>query len=532
MRVKITNAKVVDGTGKDAFWGEIVYENDTILEVACKANIEVDTVIDAKGKVICPGFIDTHSHSDVKAMIEKAILPKLHQGITTEVLGQDGLSMAPVPEKYADDWRKNIGGLDGDGEGVNWHLDSMKNYMEEIEKNQGCTNFICLAPHGNIRLAVKGFSDEPATEEEIKKMQEILEKQLLEGAAGMSTGLIYIPCAYGRTDELVGLCKVLKKYNKVFVVHQRMQNEYILESMDELIEIVKQSGVHLHISHFQVDGKDNADMRFEVYKKMEELKALGYEITADQYPYTAGSTMMGAIIPAWAHEGGTNKLLERLQNPETRAKIQYDMTHPESYKGENSLKMAGGPEGIFISSVTKPENERFVGKNLKQLGEMTHKPFLDAIMDLLIDEQNMVGQIIHYTTEECIKDHMLREEINLCTDGLLGGKPHPRVYGAFPRFLGKYARDEKLMSMEKAIYKMTKKAADAMHVADRGVLEKGKKADILILDYENVRDIGTFDDPMHYAQGIEYVIINGITVLEKERVNEQAKSGQVIKSFY
>lgn len=274
MKTKIINAYIVDGTGSRPFFGELIFEDDTIVEIDRKVEGQFDKTIDAKGMVVCPGFIDTHSHSDVRAMIDKVILPKIHQGITTEVLGQDGLSMAPVPPQYADDWRKNIGGLDGDGEGVNWQLSSMKEYMESIEKNRGCTNFVCLAPHGNIRLAVKGFSDEPATEEEIKKMQDILEKQLIEGAAGMSTGLIYIPCAYGRTEELIGLCKILKKHNKVFVVHQRMQNEYILESMDELIEIVRESGVHLHISHFQVDGKDNANMRFDVYKKLEELEGL------------------------------------------------------------------------------------------------------------------------------------------------------------------------------------------------------------------------------------------------------------------
>ena len=359
-------------------------------------------------------------------------------------------------------------------------------------------------------------------------MEEILERQLQEGAIGLSTGLIYIPCVFSKTEELVRLCRIVKKYNKVFVVHQRFQNEYILDSMDELKYIVEESGVHLHISHLQVDGKDIANMRHDLYRKIEEIEALGADVTADQYPYTVASTMMGAMMPAWAHVGGTHCLLKRLADRDIREKIKEHLRHPEAHKEENTIQIAGY-EGICISSVNKPENQQYVGKNLIELSEMTKQDPLDAAMDLLLDEENKVGMIVNYTTEECIMDHMIRNEINLCTDGLLGGRPHPRVYGAFPRFLGRYSREKGLMPMEEAIYKMTKKAAEAMNFDDRGSLEIGKKADIVIFDPETIIDVGTFENPRQHPKGIKRVIVNGKTVASDGIVFENIAAGQVIR---
>ena len=529
MRTRVKNAWIIDGTGGPGYRGEIIIRDD-VLETVSQETSEIpcDNEIDAGGLTVCPGFIDTHSHSDVVALTESVIDPKIHQGITTEVLGQDGVAMAPIPAQHSEDWRRNIGGLDGDSDQIAWQYDSIRNYFDALERAKPCSNFVCLAPHGNIRMAVMGFSNEKATEEQLQQMEELLDRQFREGAAGLSTGLIYIPCVYSDTEELVRLCRVAKKYERPFVVHQRFQNEYILDSMEELKTIVRESGVHLHISHIQVDGKDNVEMRYDLYRKMEEIEALGARVTADQYPYTAGSTMMGSIIPSWAHIGGTQKLLERLADPDARARIKDHMLHPERHKEENSIKMAGY-EGIVVSSATKPENQRFVGKSIQEIGEMTGKHPIDAAMDLLLDEENRVGMIIHYTTEECIMGHMVRPEVNWCTDGLLGGKPHPRVYGAFPRLLGRYARDKKLFSLETVIQKATQKAAEAMGLHDRGVLAPGKKADMVFFDPETILDVGTFDDPRQYPTGIHRVMVNGVTVVEEDRVFSDAACGQIIR---
>ncbi|TWH58080.1 N-acyl-D-amino-acid deacylase [Desulfitobacterium sp. LBE] len=525
-KTMIKNAKIYDGTKKPAFSGGIMIIGDTITAVEdVPASEDYETIIDAGGLAVCPGFIDTHSHSDVLVLTEKVILPKIRQGITTEMLGQDGVAMAPIPAEYAEDWRRNIGGLNGDSDQISWVYDSIDDYFRAIERQSPCSNFACLSPHGNIRLAVMGFSDKPATDEEMTRMETILDRQLREGAAGLSTGLIYIPCVYSQTEELVRLCRVAKKYNRPFVVHQRNQDEKILESMDELMHIVRESGVRLHISHLQVAGDET--MRFDLYRKMEEIAALGVEVTADQYPYTAGSTMMGAMIPAWAHVGGTSRLLERLADSKEREKIKRDILIDDERESKTLNK--SNYDRTYVSSVNKPHNQKFVGKNLTEVGEMTGKEPIDAMMDLLLDEENKVGKIQFYTTEECIMDHMIRPEVNMCTDGLLGGKPHPRVYGTFPRFLGKYARENELMSMEEAVYKTTKKAADAMGLTDRGSLEVGKKADLVIFDPDTIIDVATFENPRQYAQGIKRVLVNGVTVVEDDKVYENAACGTVIR---
>ena len=528
MKILIKNGEIIDGTGRAPYLGNIIVDGDRIAEIGAVDCLDADEIIDAEGLCVSPGFIDTHSHSDVEVLKGSIVLPKIRQGITTEVLGQDGVAMAPVPSQYAEDWRRNIGGLDGDGENIRWDFPSMKDYLDAIEAKKPCANYTCLSPHGNIRLSVLGFENRKATEEELCKMEEILDRQLSEGAAGLSTGLIYIPCVFGDTEELIRLCKVVKNHNKVFVVHQRFQDEYILDSMSELEEIVRQTGVHLHISHIQVDGKDLTELRFSLYERIERIKKLGGEVTMDQYPYTVASTMMGAMMPSWAHEGGTGKLIQRMSDPETREKIKDHLLHPERYKEENTIKTAGY-DGIYVTSVNRPENADYMGKNLVQISEMTGKHPIDAVMDLLVSEENKVGMRVHYTTEECIMDHMMRDEMNLCTDGLLGGKPHPRVYGTFPRFLGKYVREEKLMPLEKAVRKMTGQSAYAIGITDRGILETGKKADIVIFNKDTIIDKGTFDEPRQYPEGIIRVMVNGKTVVDNGNVNENCGSGQVLR---
>lgn len=528
MKKLVKNGEIIDGTGASSYIGSVVIENDTIVSVGTAGKGPFDEVIDANGLCIAPGFIDTHSHSDVEVLTGSIILPKICQGITTEILGQDGVAMAPIPRQYAEDWRRNIGGLNGDAEGLKWDYPSIGSYLDAVEEHKPCANYACLAPHGNIRLAVMGFENRPATEAELAKMEEILNRQLTEGAIGLSTGLIYIPCVFADTNELIRLCRVVKRHEKVFVVHQRFQDEYILDSMEELETIVKESGVHLHISHIQVDGKDITELRFPLYERIERIKALGVTVTFDQYPYTVASTMMGAMMPAWAHEGGTGCLLKRLAEPVERAKIKDHLLHPERYKEENTIKTAGY-EGIYVTDAKQLENAGYIGKNLAEISTMTGKHPIDAVMDLLLSEDNKVGMRVHYTTEECIKDHMLRGEMNLCTDGLLGGKPHPRVYGAFPRFLGKYMREEKLMPIEKAVRKMTGQAADAMGLKDRGTLAPGKKADLVLFNKKTIIDKGTFDEPRRYPEGIVRVMVNGITVVIDGNADETCAGGRVIR---
>lgn len=528
MKTLIKNANIYDGNGGKPFYGQIAFEGDSITALGTSIEGSFDKVVDAGGKAVCPGFIDTHSHSDLRILLEPAIKSKLLQGITTEVCGQDGVSMAPIPPEFSWQWRHSIGGLEGDDPSINWDYSGTEEYLKCIEKNKPCANYAYLAPHGNIRIEVCGMSHEPATEEQLCKMEEVLRRELDAGAVGMSSGLIYIPCVYATTEEMVRLCRVLAEYDRPFVVHQRMEFNDIMTSMQELATIVRQSGVHLHISHFKMGGRANEPLRYEAFRLIEQLKTEGYEISFDQYPYGAGSTMLAACIPPWAHAGGTDKLLARMRDPETRAKIKSDILNDDTV-WDNHIEFCT-PEGIVVSDVTKEHNKKYLGKNIVEIGEMMGVDYVDAVIDLLLDEDNMVGMIEHYGTEECITAIMKRPEMNACTDGLLGGKPHPRVYGAFPRILGKYSREEKLFPMETAVYKMTRKPAEAMRIMDRGVLAPGKKADIVIFDPDTIIDKATYENPRQYAVGIEAVFVNGVQVVDNGTVFEDSAAGQIIRA--
>lgn len=527
MKTIIRNARVIDGTGAPRFTGEVAFENDRILAAAPHIDGDFDCEIDAGGQVVCPGFIDTHSHSDLFALCESAIEPKIYQGITTDVLGQDGISMAPLPWQYVTAWRQNIGGLEGDSDDISWNYPTTREYFAALEANRPCQNHAWLVPHGNIRLEVMGYSGEQATEKQICAMEKVLRRELEAGAIGMSSGLIYIPCVYAATEEMIRLCKVVREYDKVFVVHQRFEGDRILESMEELKKIVMASGVRLHISHFKMGGRKNEPKRTAAFAMLEELQKAGIKVSCDQYPYGAGSTMLAGCIPPWAHVGGAGEMLKRLRDPETREKIKHDILYDDT-EWDNFVGFCT-QDGIMVTSVESEKNQYCVGKTIVEIGAIRGVDPLDAMMDLLLEEDNKVGMVEFYGSEECVKDIMQRPEVNICTDGLLGGTPHPRVYGAFPRVLGKYVREEKLFTLEQAIYKMTGKPAEAMQMAERGALQAGKKADIVIFDPDTVTDVGDFIHPRQFAKGIARVIVNGKMVLDGDGIHADAASGEVIR---
>ena len=528
MKTLIYNTTIVDGSLKPAFKGDVLIDGERIVKISTTPleRYLVDEWIDGSKLICAPGFIDTHSHSDLQVLVEPEVLPKVRQGITTEVLGQDGISMAPLPLKYKSPWRKNLAGLDGESDEINWDYETTENYLKEIESMQPGLNEAYLVPHGNIRMEAMGLSNTLPTSKDIEKMCEITRREMEAGCLGLSSGLIYMPCAYAQTKELIEMCKVVAEYNGVFVVHQRSEADTILDSMREIIEIGKQSGVHIHFSHFKVCGKSNWDKLESMFKILDEAKAEGIEVSFDQYPYVAGSTMLGVILPPWAHDGGTDKLVERLQNPEIRKQMTASII--EGIEGWDNFVQFAGIEGIFITSVVSDKNKEVVGLNLKQLGELKGKDALEATYDLLAEEKNAVGMVDFYGTEEHVKRIMQREEMNACTDGLLSGTPHPRVYGSFPRILGKYVREEKTLSLEEAIYKMTYKAAKAMGIRDRGMIKEGYYADLTLFDPEIIIDKGTFTKPVQYPEGICYVLVNGALVI-KEGKPTGVRRGKVLR---
>ncbi|HBF4260096.1 TPA: amidohydrolase family protein [Clostridioides difficile] len=527
MRTLIKHGLIVDGNKTPAYEGDILIENEKILKISQDLNEEADKVIDAKGRVICPGFIDTHSHSDLVILVNPYNEVKIRQGITTEVLGQDGISMAPLPQEHISSWRKNLAGLDGESDEIDWKYETTENYLKMMDYNGVGLNETYLVPHGNVRMEAMGLEDRPATKEEIQKMCEITERELKAGAIGLSTGLIYIPCAYSLTEEIIEMCKVVAKYDGIFVVHQRSEADTILTSMEEIIEIGKQSGVKVHFSHFKVCGKANWKYIPQVIELLEKAEKEGIRVSFDQYPYAAGSTMLGVVLPPWAHSGGTDKLIERLSDENERAKMKKDIAN--GIEGWDNFIEFAGIDQIFVTSVKTEKNKDTIGKSLLEIGKMRGKDPLDATFDLLKEEENAVGMVDFYGLEEHIIGFMKRDEQNVCTDGLLAGKPHPRAYGSFPKILGRYVRELNVLTIEEAVYKMTKKAATSFSIKDRGELKEGYFADIVIFDKDTVSGCDDFINSMQYPTGIDYVIINGNCVVEEGKYNK-IKAGKVLKN--
>ncbi|WP_303192788.1 amidohydrolase family protein [uncultured Desulfovibrio sp.] len=398
MKTLIKNGMLIDGTGAPGTPGDLLMEGERIVAVGRLESPHADVVVDAAGLAVAPGFIDTHSHSDLEVFKEPELAPKLRQGITTEILGQDGISMAPLPQQFISPWRKNLAGLDGDKDDLDWTYGTTENYLNLLEKNGSGTNLCYLVPHGNVRMEARGLGSGVADAAELRRMCEILARELEAGGFGFSTGLIYMPCAYADTREMVETCKVAAKFDVPFVIHQRSEADTIVDSMHEVINIGRDSGVKVHFSHFKLCGKNNAHLFPQVIALLEQAKKEGIRVSFDQYPYVAGSTMLGVILPPWAHDGGTDKLVERLGNAEDRKRMVHDITH--GIHGWDNFVAFAGLDGIFVTSVKTARNTDVVGKNLVQLGEMRGKEPLEATFDLLREEENAVGMVDFYGLEE------------------------------------------------------------------------------------------------------------------------------------
>jgi N-acyl-D-amino-acid deacylase len=526
MKILIKNGLIADGSLNKPFMGDILIEDNRIKKIGT-IDEEADEIIDAMERVISPGFIDTHSHSDTQILVNPYNEIKIRQGITTEILGQDGLSMAPLPKEYIDEWRKINSSFNGDSDKIDWSYETTENYLKMMEEKGIGLNQGYLVPHGNIRLEAMGLENQKASANDLEKMREITRREMRGGAIGLSTGLIYAPCVYGDTEELIEICKVVAEFDGIFAIHQRSEADTIIESMKEVIKIGRKSEVKIHFSHFKVCGKNNWKYLDEAFKLLEEAKKEGIRVSFDQYPYVAGSTSLGVILPPWVHEGGTEKLLEKLKSKENRERIIKDIEN--GIPGWDNFVDFAGLDQIFITSVNKEENKSLVGKNLIELGEIKGKDAYNATLDLIYDEGNSINMVDFYGLEEHIIKILKRPEHNLCTDGMPSDNPHPRLYGSFPRVLGKYVREEKALTLEEAIYKMTKKPAETLKIRDRGEIKEGYFADIVIFNLEKIADKGTYVEPKQYPVGIDYVIINGNIVINNGEYNE-ILAGSILRS--
>jgi N-acyl-D-amino-acid deacylase len=499
---------VIDGSGAPAKRADVRVDNGHIAWVGEIKELEGAQVIDCGGLTVAPGFIDTHSHSDLRVLADPDLPMKVRQGITLDVLGQDGISVAPVRDDDVAQVRRQLAGLLGDPD-VERDWRSVADYLKLLDRGAGL-NCAYLVPHGAVRGLSMGLENRKPDDKELRRMVRAVGQAMDEGAIGLSTGLIYPPCCYADTDELVWLCEEVARKSGVFVVHMRSESDRILAALDEMIEVARRSGVHLHVSHFKIAGKNNWGIIESLLNKVTAAQASGLRVTADQYPYGAGSTMFGAILPPWAHDGGVDKTLERLASPDERARMRKQIEDPAPCDWDNFWKWTG-PEGITISDVPSGRRPEVVGKSV--LEAAAGKDALEFAFDLLKSERMGVA-MISFSQGDAVVERIFKEPyVNICTDGLLGGRPHPRAFGSFPRILGTYVRERGLVTLEEAIRKMTSQAADAMHLADRGLLAVGKVADVIAFDAATIADRATFADPTQLSVGVQHVVVNGTPVL-------------------
>ncbi len=513
----LTNAKIIDGTGSPWFRGWLGLADGIITAVGRESTPpETDTRVDLDGLILCPGFIDTHSHSDCKIFSEPLLEPKIRQGITTEVFGQDGFSAAPLSGSDNQEWWDHLSGINGrlDTESE-W--EGLGEYLDAVERLNSGPNVASLVGHGTVRYEIMGMSDSEPTEVEMTEMATLVTEALEEGAVGFSTGLIYPPQVAATTAEVRELAACLEPFGRPFVAHIRNESDDIWEALEEFIRIGKTESIPLHLSHFKLAFAPQHGKAERAIGVLKSARERGVDITADQYPYTAGSTMLSEVLPEWAFADGPEGALNALEETQKRKQIE---AHLES--------RPDGWDNVVVTSVASEQNEQCVGETIESIARMRETTPEAAIVELLLEEQLEVGKITHMLSEADVREILQYDTATIATDGLFGDAPHPRTYGTYPRVLGHYVRDQNLLSLPAAVRMMTSLPARAMGFDTKGVIRPGMDADLVAFDPSTVAANATFENPRQFPDGIEHVIVNGEFVIQQQSVTE-SRPGTVIR---
>jgi dihydroorotase/N-acyl-D-amino-acid deacylase len=527
--IVITNGHIIDGSGSPWYSGDLGILDGKIAAIGNLAAASRKRTIDARGMVVAPGFIDMLGQSELTILVDPRLPSKIFQGITTEITGEGG-SAAPLNDamiqadrstyehlKITPDWR------------------TLRQYFARLEKQGMGINLATYIGATQVRRMVLGDADLQPTAQQLGQMKTLVRDAMKDGAVGVSTSLEYAPAPYAKTGELIALAGEASKFGGIYATHMRNEGDAVLTAIDETLRIGREAHIPVEIWHIKVAGKNNWGHMPDVVAKINSARSQGMDITADTYAYTAWFNSMSAFIPPWAHDGGDAKLIERLKDPATRVRIRKDMLTP-SQEWDNEWQEIPGPEAVMIGVVQNHKLLPMQGKRLTEVAKIWNKDPMDALFDLLIDDNAFTNVAVFGMSEPDVALALQQPWVAIdndssgtSPDGILGQEhPHPRAYGTFPRILRKYVQEEKKLTLEDAIRKFSALPAQRMRLADRGVLKAGMWADVVIFDPATVRDMADFENPNQLSQGMEFVLVNGVPVIEQGKMTG-ALPGKVLR---
>jgi N-acyl-D-amino-acid deacylase len=513
--IVITNGHIIDGTGSPWYSGDVGIRDGKIAAIGNLSDAKRARTIDARGKVVAPGFIDMLGQSEHTILVEPRLPSKIYQGITTEVTGE-GESIAPLNDAIL---RTDQEQFDHYRIQVDWR--TFREYFSRLEKQHIGINIASYVGATRVRRMVLGDNDVQPTPAQLEQMQELVRQAMHDGAVGVSTALEYAPAPYAKTDELIALAAEASKLGGIYATHMRNEGTGVLPAIDEALRIGREAHIPVEIWHLKVGGKPSWGRMPEVVAKINAARAQGVDVSANTYAYPAWFNDFSAFIPAWAHDGGNAKLIERLKDPATRERIRKDMLTP-SDQWDNEWQEIPGPEAVLIGVAHNPQLLPLQGKTLAEIAKTWNKDPMDALFDMLIEDHALTSVAVFGMSEPDVALALQQPWVSVdndssgtSPDGILGKEhPHPRAYGTFPRILRKYVREEHKLTLEDAIRKFSALPAQRMRFADRGVLKAGLCADIVIFDPATIHDVATFEKPNQLSQGMEYVLVNGVPVID------------------
>ncbi|WP_215225527.1 N-acyl-D-amino-acid deacylase family protein [Echinicola shivajiensis] len=527
--VIIRNGQIIDGSGKPAFLADIAINADTITAIGDLKEKKAQTEIDAKGLIVAPGFINMLSWA-VESLIEDGrSMSDIKQGVTLEVFGE-GSSWGPLTPASKKEMKDDQGKIKYD---IPWN--TLGEYLEFLENKGVSTNIASFVGATTLRVNTVGYEDRAPNEEELDSMKIMVRKAMEEGAMGIGSSLIYAPAFYSSTAELIALCKVAAEYDGMYISHLRSEGNRLLESLDELIQIADEAGIRAEVYHLKQSGAENWDKFQLVVDKIDSARKAGLHITTDMYNYTAGATGLDAAMPPWVQEGGYDTWSARLQDPDIRAKVLEEMRTPAE-DWESLMQAAGSADKMILVGFKNDSLKHFTGKTLAEVAKIRGKSPEETAMDLVIEDGSRVGTVYFLMSEENVKNQIKlpwmsfgSDAQSMATEGVfLTSSTHPRAYGNFARLLGKYVRDEKVISLEEAIHKLSALPASNLKIKKRGSLKPGYFADVIIFDPLTIKDKATFNKPHQYAEGMVHVFVNGKQVL-KDGKHTGAFPGRVVR---